>query len=119
MVTVPATNKTLTPATTAVFILVHAMIFNVPFTRVRVEAPTVAPFAITTADTAPANPVGAADTECAAIVPVIDAAVESMPRFRKYFAISRPRDAPGFGRRLQLTCCGTNAAKASSEWLQA
>src|SRR5471030_909219 len=46
---VPVAKMTAATATTAVFALVHAIIFNAPLMRVRVEVEAVAPLAIATA----------------------------------------------------------------------
>ncbi len=67
------------------------MIFNAPFTRVKVDPLTAAPFAVAAA-TVNARPGGAACTEFAATVPAMIAVVNVTPRFRKYFrSFSRPR----------------------------
>src|SRR4051812_44167876 len=70
IVAVPTVSRTPTMVTTAVFAFVHAITFNAPFTRVKVELLTTVPFAAV-AVTVAANPVGAAWTEFADIAPAI------------------------------------------------
>ena len=70
-VVVPAANNTTAPVTIAVFTFVHAIIFNAPLMRVKVEMDAVAPFAIATTEIVLAKPTGAACTELAEIAPAI------------------------------------------------
>jgi hypothetical protein len=48
-VAVPATSNAATPATTAIFVFVHAIIFKTPLMRVKVGVEAVAPLANATA----------------------------------------------------------------------
>ena len=74
-----------TPTTTAVFALVHAIIFKAPFTRVKVEVDAAAPWASARAEIAFAKPTGAAWTELTEIVSAILVVVEVTPRLKKNF----------------------------------
>ena len=49
IIVVPAASNTLTPTTIAVFAFVHAIIFNAPWMRVKVELLAAVPLAIATA----------------------------------------------------------------------
>ena len=57
---VPMARMAAMPATTAVFAFVHAIIFNAPLMRVKVEVEAVAPLASATAVTVLASATGAA-----------------------------------------------------------
>src|SRR5665213_107667 len=59
-VVVPAASNTIAPATIAVFAFVHAIIFNAPLMRVKVEVEAAASLAIATAVTDFASATGAA-----------------------------------------------------------
>jgi len=59
-VVVPAAKITTAAATTAVFAFVHAIIFNAPLTKARVEPPAAAPLVIATAEIVLASANGAA-----------------------------------------------------------
>src|ERR1017187_10477557 len=79
-VVVPTASNTPTLTTTAVFAFVHAIIFNAPFTRVKVEPLAAAPFATATAEIIFAKPAGAACTEFAEIAPAMSVADSVTPR---------------------------------------
>jgi hypothetical protein len=59
IVVVPAARITAAAATTAVFAFVHAIIFNAPFTKARVDPPAAAPLAAATAEIVLASATGA------------------------------------------------------------
>ena len=80
---VPAASNITTPAAITVFALVHAIIFNAPLIRVKVEVEAVAPFASATAVMVLANVTGAGSTVLAEIASAMAAVVEFTPRLEK------------------------------------
>src|SRR5579862_1303619 len=85
VVVAPVVKRIAAPMTTAVFALVHAIIFNAPLMRLRVEVEAVASLAKTTALAVFASSTGAALTECVEITPASVAVVEAIPRLAKNF----------------------------------
>src|ERR1043165_3391452 len=75
-VVTPVATMTAAP-TIAVFAFIHAISFNAPFTRSKVELPTAAPLAAAAAVTVTARPTGAACTEFADTAPAMSAVVLS------------------------------------------
>src|ERR1035438_7885098 len=80
---VPAARMAATPTIIAVFAFVHAISFNAPLTRVKVELEAVAPLVITTAVIDFTNPSGAAWTALVEIAPAITDADKVTPRLTK------------------------------------
>src|SRR5262245_46193054 len=89
---VPIAVTTITPAMIAVFALLHAITFNAPWIRVKVEAETTALFAIAAAATDVVSAAGTVWTECAVIALLRIAVVEFTPRLEKTSAIFPGRD---------------------------
>src|ERR1700690_967757 len=89
---VPVANNIVTPARTTVFAFVHAIIFNAPLMRVKVEPPAAAPLVTATAVMDLVKVTGAAWIEWAETALAIIAVVEAMPRrAKKAWSFSSPR----------------------------
>jgi len=87
----PDSAPAATIAATAIFAFVHAISFNPPFTKVKVEAVTAVPFTAA-AETVTINPAGAACTEFAETIPAITAPDKTTPRLlKKARSYSKPR----------------------------
>ena len=68
---VPIPSSAIATPAMVVFVFVHAITFNAPFTRVKVEVEAAAPLASATAEMVLARPAGAAWTELAEIAPAM------------------------------------------------
>ncbi len=101
---IPPASKTATPATIAVFALVHAISFIAPLMRVKVEPPANAPLVSARAVADFASATGAACTEFVATAPAITVTDCVTPRRRKNFRnLSSAHD--------MYTAISTNAGK--------
>src|SRR5271154_2825470 len=81
----PVARSMVALTSSADFALLHAMSFNAPLMRVKVDALAAAPLAIAAAVTEVARAGGAAWTEWAAITPAITTPVDLTPRLVKNF----------------------------------
>ena len=81
----PAARIIAVPISAVVFIFAHAIRFNVPFAKIKIEAVAAAPLATAIAEMVFTNATGAACTELAETAPAIAAPERVTPRCAKTF----------------------------------